>query len=239
MTPTTLAPPGPETVDSAIHGYGRPKQRPLPPERDHRITLAAAVDLTHRHQREHPDEGAAGYFFRAAFDVILAQVGCAAIRIYRGKAADGSRHFVLVGATANGRDISEGAVMEQDWPCPPFCAVGSPLLAAAPSVAGRKLPEFHDHRISLEAAAEMTRRHREDHPDQPHAGLFARKAINTLLAQAACVGVRIYRGVAPDGTRHFVLVSANKEGKDLTIGALMEQDWPCPPFCSVGSPLLE
>lgn len=100
----------------------------LPPKKDHRISLAEASDLTRRHRNEHANEGHGGFFHRDAFDAILAQPGCSGIRIYRGKAAGGTRHFVMVGVDGEGKDMTAGAVMEKCNPCPPDCDAASALL---------------------------------------------------------------------------------------------------------------
>lgn len=95
---------------------------------DHRITLAEAVALTRRHR----DEGRAGEtrsvaFGREAFDAILAQPGCAGIRVHLGRREDGAVALVLVGMDESLADLADGEVMDRGWPCPPACGPESAL----------------------------------------------------------------------------------------------------------------
>lgn len=90
------------------------------------------------------------------------------------------------------------------------------------------LPDPKSHRISLNDAAEQTRRHREG---QHKGGYFHRRELDELLAQAGCVGVRYYYGRKAEGQETLILVGVDKEGNDLTQGVVMEDGFWCPPFC--------
>ena len=57
---------------------------PLPEKHDHRISLPDAVALAKQHRLDHPGEPKAHFFWREAFEGLLAQPGTAGIRIYRG-----------------------------------------------------------------------------------------------------------------------------------------------------------
>jgi hypothetical protein len=100
----------------------------LPEKRDHKISLTEAADLTRRHRKAQPKVDHGGFFHREAFDTLLAQPGCAGIRIYRGQAEGGTHHFVMVGVNAAGKDMADGGVMERCQPCPPYCDETSPLV---------------------------------------------------------------------------------------------------------------
>lgn len=103
---------------------------PLPEKHDHRIALADAVALAKQHRQDHPGEPKAHFFWREAFDRLLAQPGTTGIRIYRGKGKGGERHLVMVAVDGNGEDITaNGEMMEYCLPCPPFCSAASPLQA--------------------------------------------------------------------------------------------------------------
>ena len=97
----------------------------FPPKRDHTIPLAAAEALTRRY-REHAGAGAqrATMFPRDVFEALLAQPGCAGIRIYNGQAEDRTAASVLVGVNAEGNDMTSGALFEWGLPCPPYCGGG-------------------------------------------------------------------------------------------------------------------
>lgn len=99
----------------------------LPPKKDHRISLAEASELTRGHRSTSATEPKSHLFHRDAFDTILAQPGCSAVRIYRGRGKGGEHHLVLVGVDDQGNDMTAGAVMEKCQPCPPYCDIASPL----------------------------------------------------------------------------------------------------------------
>jgi hypothetical protein len=100
------------------------------------------------------------------------------------------------------------------------------------------LPEKRDHKISLTEAADLTKRHKKDHPKVDHGGFFHREAFDAILKQPGCAGIRIYRGKAEKGTHHFVMVGVDGEGSDMVQGEVMEKCQPCPPFCDAKSPLI-
>lgn len=97
----------------------------LPPTRDHAIPLAAAVALTKRY-RQGARKGAqlATMFPRSVFEALLAQTGCAGIRIYNGQAEDGAEQSILVGVDAEGNDMTSATLFEFGLPCPPYCGGG-------------------------------------------------------------------------------------------------------------------
>lgn len=95
---------------------------PLPPQSDHRVTRAEAAEFVRR-QREAAGKGdeVCGFFFRKPVEELLAQKGCAGIRIYNGRNEKGGPAMVLVGVDEAGNDMAEGVVLERHYPCPPFC----------------------------------------------------------------------------------------------------------------------
>lgn len=94
------------------------------------------------------------------------------------------------------------------------------------------LPPKRDHRISLEAAATLTGRFRRDaEPGEQRATMFPREVFDSLLIQPGCLGIRIYNGVAEDGASANVLVGVDRDGNDMTSGALYDMGMPCPPYC--------
>lgn len=100
----------------------------FPPKQDHRITLAQAVALTKAHRAQAAGGGIKAELWpREVFEAMLAQPGCAGIRIYHGVGVDGNPHLVLVGVDANGGDMTGGTIMEAGLPCPPWCDTASPL----------------------------------------------------------------------------------------------------------------
>jgi hypothetical protein len=43
------------------------------------------------------------------------------LRFYQGRNADGSFAMVLVGVDDTGNDMTDGDILEQHYPCPPYC----------------------------------------------------------------------------------------------------------------------
>jgi len=94
----------------------------LPPSRDHKITLAEAIALTRRfRETASPKTERGGMFHRAPVDELLRQPGCAGLRFYHGRNADGTSAIVLVGVDERGNDMTDGLILERQFPCPPFC----------------------------------------------------------------------------------------------------------------------
>ena len=52
---------------------------------------------------------------------LLSQPNCVGIRIYYGRKNNGTPALVLVGITGDGHDLSNGAIIENGFPCPPIC----------------------------------------------------------------------------------------------------------------------
>jgi hypothetical protein len=113
---------------------------PLPPKKDHRISLDDAAKAVGRHRaaqraaaahgRANPAAKAKGpYGFHAtAFQRILSQPGCVGIRIYPSLYEDGTESLVLVGIDAQGNDMTAGELSNEPWECPPYCPpTDSPL----------------------------------------------------------------------------------------------------------------
>jgi hypothetical protein len=95
-----------------------------------------------------------------------------------------------------------------------------------------------DHRISLDAAAALTRKHRDTAgKDAKKAGAFHADQVRALLDQPGCVALRIYHGRQDSGDPAFVLVGVDKDDKELTGGVLLEICFLCPPWCTDGSAL--
>lgn len=97
---------------------------PLDKSRNHRISLSEAADYTRRHREANRNQTGrldSGAFVAGQVQELLAQSGCAGVRIYNGRGADQSAHFVLVGVDENGNDMTQGTILQQMMPCPPFC----------------------------------------------------------------------------------------------------------------------
>jgi len=93
------------------------------------------------------------------------------------------------------------------------------------------------HLISVAEAAEMTAAFRATHSLEVRAWLLDRGAIDTILAQPDCAGIRIYRAHNAEGAAQVVVVGTDENGTDLlpadkqAPGLVAERTWPCPPIC--------
>src|SRR4051812_45945921 len=97
-----------------------------------------------------------------------------------------------------------------------------------------------NHDITLSEAASWTANYRSAHPGEIKAHFFGKNAIQDILDQENCVGIRIYYAHDTNGAKQLVVVGTDANQNDLYTGLLAERSWPCPPFCNVGkSPLQE
>lgn len=129
-------------------GAGKKKgYKGLPPRQPQRISLYNAVELTQRYRKAAPASEHGGFFWGDGIRELLDQPGCVGLRYYHGLNASGNYQVVLVGVDANGEDIvkaprppkgaaasvqsafgGDAVLLDQHWPCPPFCPPNSPLL---------------------------------------------------------------------------------------------------------------
>ena len=98
----------------------------LPDPKSHRISLEDAAAQTRR-SRGGPHKG--GMFLRAELDQVLAQPGCAGLRYYYGRKADGQDSLILVGVDEKGNDMEQGVLLEESFLCPPICGTTNVLNA--------------------------------------------------------------------------------------------------------------
>lgn len=94
----------------------------LPPKTDQIVTLALAGKLTRNYRDSSPKETVrAGGFWKEPLQKLLGQPGCVAMRIYYARKDDGVPAFVLVGIDEKGEDLDNGILLEEGYPCPPWC----------------------------------------------------------------------------------------------------------------------
>lgn len=94
-----------------------------------------------------------------------------------------------------------------------------------------------DHDIPLSTASEWTANYRSANPGQTLAHYFGKSAINAILNQDTCVGIRIYYALDDNGAKQLVLVGVDASGNDLYNGLLAERSFKCPPDCGAINPL--
>lgn len=94
-----------------------------------------------------------------------------------------------------------------------------------------------NHSIPLQDAADLTANYRNANPGEPIGWFYGKYAINDILAQPGCVGVRIYNGQTATGVRNLVITGVDAAGNDLYNGLLAEYGVMCPTNCSTLNPL--
>lgn len=115
-----------------------------------------------------------------------------------------------------------------------------------------------NHQIPLSTAIEMTERFRSNRNNilaaayndldlLPLCETFSKSAVDTILEQAGCEGLRIYYGMDENLKIHAILVGVNGNNADILPmesalttdppGTILEDGQRCPPFCPPTSPL--
>src|SRR5436190_20595932 len=94
----------------------------------------------------------------------------------------------------------------------------------------------HNNEISFTEAAELTARYRELMASgQIKGGFFHRDAIQTLINQPWCIGMRFYYGLDEenDDKQCLVLVAVDEDGNDMVKegNVCFERSLPCPDNC--------
>jgi hypothetical protein len=105
----------------------------FPGAEKHEISLAEAKQYIQNHskslqsQKSKTPQIKGGAFEKGAIEKILAQPGCAQLRIYYGRTEAGQPNLVLVGVDTAGKDMTKACIMEKVAPCPPWCDNASEL----------------------------------------------------------------------------------------------------------------
>lgn len=96
-----------------------------------------------------------------------------------------------------------------------------------------------NHGITLAEASQLTANYRNSHPGMSTVKGFyyGKQAIEGILTQDGCVGIRIYYAQNIDGTPTMVITGVDKDENDMFDGQLAEFGTPCPNHCSVANPL--
>ncbi len=80
-----------------------------------------------------------------------------------------------------------------------------------------------EHHIALSDAIRLTANVRSvTGPDAVRSFFYGRRALDRILAQSSCVGIRAYYGLQPDGSPTFVLTGVTPDGADIVDGVLTQ-----------------
>ena len=96
---------------------------------DHAISLEQAREHVRRWRdgkTARPGDPVCELFGRSVLDKILAQPGCAGLRIYHGRNEKGQHALVLLGSDTEGNNLTD-VIAEEGWPCPPVCPISGHL----------------------------------------------------------------------------------------------------------------
>ncbi len=96
-----------------------------------------------------------------------------------------------------------------------------------------------NHAISLQAASELTKNYRDNHPNSIKGFYYSKSAIEAILNQPECVGIRIY--YAEDNStppvQCLVISGVKSNEDDIYLGVLAEYGKPNPPNGGILNPL--
>lgn len=95
-----------------------------------------------------------------------------------------------------------------------------------------------DHSITLSEASDWTANYRSSAGTNPLLShFFGKAAIEAILHQDNCVGMRIYYAVDSSGNKQLIIVGVTADENDLYNGLLAEKSFRCPPLCPSSNPL--
>lgn len=96
-----------------------------------------------------------------------------------------------------------------------------------------------NHEISLQEASAMTKRYRDSQTEEMYikAEYFGKEAIQSILQQKDCVGIRIYYALDENMVKKMVLVGVDQNENDLYNGILAEKGFTSPPLALNSNPL--
>ncbi len=94
-----------------------------------------------------------------------------------------------------------------------------------------------DHSITLAEASAWTEHYRDDNPGEVKGHAIGKQAIEDILAQDDCVGLRVYYALDDAGKKQIIFVGIKANGDDLYNGRLAERTYVCPPDCGSANSL--
>ena len=194
---------------------------------NHSITTAEALTFI-KYYREHfgADAEPGCFFYYLAVEAIISQPNAVGLRYYYGADELGMIRLILVGATANRQDLLDGEALKLSIMHPPT------------DVNGKYDRTAISHVVSHQHAAEMTTRYRETLlTGQPKGGFFAAKAVQRLLDEPECHGLRFFYGANREGKRVVVGMCTDRYGAEMLYGHAIDISYLCPPFCGARNSL--
>jgi len=89
-----------------------------------------------------------------------------------------------------------------------------------------------EHDITLATAAKLTKAYRDSVPASSNlGGYISKSAIESIIDQTGCVGIRYYHGLTTGDKPEIVFVGVKANEDDIDGGEIMERSIKCPPHC--------
>lgn len=89
-----------------------------------------------------------------------------------------------------------------------------------------------NHAITLQEAAQLTSNYRTNNPNAILGLYYSKDALQEILSQQDCVGIRTYYAETSIGEKTLVIVGVNASQNDLVNGKIADFGIPCPTECS-------
>ena len=93
-----------------------------------------------------------------------------------------------------------------------------------------------NHTITLAEGEALTENFRNAHPNEVKGYFFGRDAIQTILDQPGCVGLKMYYGLN-NGVRNLVIVGTTADANDQYTLTVLDNGIEDPPSLSQPNPL--
>lgn len=95
-----------------------------------------------------------------------------------------------------------------------------------------------EQNIPLPTASVWTANYRTASPSNtPIAHFYGKDAIQAILDQEDCTGLRIYYALDNNGKKQLIIVGADDDENDLYEGVIVERGYSCPANCGAENPL--
>jgi hypothetical protein len=194
---------------------------PIPPAElplsraNHLIDPVEGRAIVNRYQ-----QGGQGAFYTSAtLNSIIKQTNCSGIRGYYAYYQD--RVTILINGSYRKTETKHNDQFN-----------GLVALHTGKDVTSSDLNQQADSAKAYKACFDY--RHSAHFNDKMKGGLFGKEAIEALLQQAGCIGVRFYLGLDKAGKKTMVLFGVDAKGNDL-LAYVADQNVPCPNYCPDGN----
>ncbi|SRR5258708_37272351 len=92
--------------------------------------------------------------------------------------------------------------------------------------------------IDLATAKQWAANYRTKNPGATEAHFFGHDIVGRILAEATCLGIRVYYAIDDKGNRQLLVVGADSAGDNLLPSAdgsgneIADYSYPCPTYCA-------